>query len=47
MCVCVSRSVVSNSATVWTVAVQTSVHEILQARMASGLPFPSPDILDM
>ena len=47
VCVCQLLICVRLFATLWTVVRQTSVHEIFQARMASGLPFPSPDILDM
>ena len=44
MCVCVSRSVVSNSATPWTVARQASLSmEFSRQEYWSGLPFPSPE----
>ena len=46
MCVCVSRSVVSNSATPWTVAHQASLSmEFSRKEYWSGLPFPSPEEL--
>ena len=46
MCVCVSRSVVSNSATPWTVAHQVSLSmEFSRKEYWSGLPFPSPEEL--
>ena len=46
MCVCVSRSVVSNSATPWTVAHQASLSmEFSRKEYWSGLPVPSPEEL--
>ena len=42
VCVCVSRSVVSDSATPWTVACQASLSmEFSRQEHWSGLPFPS------
>ena len=41
-CKCVGRSVVSDSAILWTVAHQAPVHGILQARIWEWLPFTSP-----
>ena len=42
-CVCVSCSVVSDSATPWTVAFQAPLSmEFSRQRYWSGLPFPSP-----
>ena len=35
-------SVVADSVTPWTVALQAPVHGILQERILCGLPFPSP-----
>ena len=46
MRVCVSCSVVSNSATPWTVAHQASLSmEFSRQEYWSGLPFPSPEEL--
>jgi len=43
MYVCVSRSVVSDSATPWTVACQASLPmDFSRQEYWSGLPFPSP-----
>ena len=42
MCVCVSRSVVSDSATPWTVASQALLHGILEARMLEWVALISP-----
>ena len=43
MCVCVSHSVVSNSALPWTVALQAPLSmEFSRQEYWSGLPFPSP-----
>ena len=45
-CVCVSRSVVSDSATPWTVALQAPLSMgFSRQEYWSGLPFPSPIIL--
>ena len=46
MCVCVSCSVVSNSATPWTAAHQDSLSmKFSRQEYWSGLPFPSPEDL--
>ena len=43
MCMCVSRSVMSNSETPWTVDCQASLSmEFSRQEYWSGLPFPSP-----
>ena len=44
MCVYVSRSVMSDSATPWTVACQVSLSmEFTRQEYRRGLPFPSPE----
>ena len=43
MCVCVSRSVVSDSVTQWTIALQAPLSMgFSKEEYWSGLPFPSP-----
>ena len=43
MCVCVSCSVMSNSATVWTIALQASLSMgFSRQEYWGGLPFPPP-----
>ena len=43
VCLCVSRSVISNSATPWTVACQPPLSmKFSRQENCSGLPFPSP-----